>query len=63
MKDDRTFGQRLRETRVGAGMSQSDLEEISGIPKALNVSEEGRRSDPACRGTRQDPDAFWASAS
>jgi transcriptional regulator with XRE-family HTH domain len=34
VKDDRTFGQRLRETRVGAGMSQSDLEEISGIPKA-----------------------------
>ena len=34
MKDERTFGQRLRETRIGAGMSQSDLEEISGIPKA-----------------------------
>jgi transcriptional regulator with XRE-family HTH domain len=34
VKDDRTFGQRLRETRVGAGMSQSALEEISGIPKA-----------------------------
>jgi len=34
VEDDRTFGQRLRETRVGAGMSQSDLEGISGIPKA-----------------------------
>ncbi len=34
MKDERTFGQRLRETRVKAGLSQSDLEEISGIPKA-----------------------------
>jgi transcriptional regulator with XRE-family HTH domain len=34
MKDERTFGQRLRETRVKAGFSQSDLEEISGIPKA-----------------------------
>jgi transcriptional regulator with XRE-family HTH domain len=32
--DDRTFGQRLRETRVGAGMSQSALGEISRIPKA-----------------------------
>jgi transcriptional regulator with XRE-family HTH domain len=31
---DRTFGQRLRETRVKAGLSQSDLEVISGIPKA-----------------------------
>jgi transcriptional regulator with XRE-family HTH domain len=34
MKDERTFGQRLRETRIRAGMSQSDLEEVSGIPKA-----------------------------
>jgi len=34
MKDERTFGQRLRQTRVRAGLSQSDLEEISGIPKA-----------------------------
>ncbi|HEX9122384.1 MAG TPA: helix-turn-helix transcriptional regulator, partial [Actinomycetota bacterium] len=34
MKDEKTFGQRLRETRIRAGMSQSDLEEISGIPKA-----------------------------
>jgi transcriptional regulator with XRE-family HTH domain len=34
MTDERTFGQRLRETRINAGFSQSDLEEISGIPKA-----------------------------
>jgi len=34
MGDDRTFGRRLRETRVKSGLSQSDLEEISGIPKA-----------------------------
>src|SRR4030095_13585471 len=34
MTDDRTFGQRLRATRIKAGYSQSDLEEISGIPKA-----------------------------
>lgn len=34
MKDERTFGQRLRATRTKAGYSQSDLEEISGIPKA-----------------------------
>lgn len=33
-KDERTFGQRLREARIRAGMSQSDVEEISGIPKA-----------------------------
>lgn len=34
MGDERTFGQRLRATRIKAGYSQSDLEEISGIPKA-----------------------------
>jgi transcriptional regulator with XRE-family HTH domain len=34
MKDERTFGQRLRQTRIKGGLSQSDLEEISGIPKA-----------------------------
>lgn len=34
IKDERSFGQRLRATRVHAGLSQSDLEEISGIPKA-----------------------------
>lgn len=34
MTDERTFGQRLRTARVKAGYSQSDLEEISGIPKA-----------------------------
>jgi transcriptional regulator with XRE-family HTH domain len=34
LKDEKTFGQRLRETRVRAGLSQSDLEEVSGIPKA-----------------------------
>ena len=34
MGDDRTFGRRLRETRIKAGLSQSDLEVISGIPKA-----------------------------
>ncbi|HWO70754.1 MAG TPA: helix-turn-helix transcriptional regulator [Actinomycetota bacterium] len=32
--DGKTFGQRLREARIRAGLSQSDLEEISGIPKA-----------------------------
>src|SRR3972149_4008155 len=34
MGGDRTFGRRLRATRIKAGYSQSDLEEISGIPKA-----------------------------
>jgi transcriptional regulator with XRE-family HTH domain len=34
VKDEKTFGQRLRETRIRCGYSQSDLEEISGIPKA-----------------------------
>lgn len=34
MKEETSFGQRLRQTRIRAGMSQSDLEEASGIPKA-----------------------------
>ena len=34
MGDGQTFGQRLRATRTKAGLSQSDLEVISGIPKA-----------------------------
>src|SRR5438034_3599006 len=33
-KDERSFGQRLREARIRAGLSQSELEERSGIPKA-----------------------------
>ena len=33
-KDARTFGQRLRDARIRAGLSQSELEERSGIPKA-----------------------------
>jgi transcriptional regulator with XRE-family HTH domain len=33
-KDERTFGQRLREARTQAGLSQSELEVRSGIPKA-----------------------------
>jgi transcriptional regulator with XRE-family HTH domain len=33
-RDGKHFGQRLREARIGAGLSQSELEEISGIPKA-----------------------------
>ncbi len=33
-KDERSFGQRLREARTQAGLSQSELELRSGIPKA-----------------------------
>ena len=32
--DGKHFGHRLREARVDAGLSQSELEELSGIPKA-----------------------------
>jgi transcriptional regulator with XRE-family HTH domain len=34
IREGQSFGQRLRATRVHGGLSQSDLEEISGIPKA-----------------------------
>jgi transcriptional regulator with XRE-family HTH domain len=33
-RDGKHFGQRLREARIGAELSQSELEDISGIPKA-----------------------------
>ena len=32
--DGKHFGHRLREARLNAGLSQSELEELSGIPKA-----------------------------
>ena len=32
--DGKHFGHRLREARINAGLSQSELEELSGIPKA-----------------------------
>ncbi len=32
--DGKHFGNRLREARLNAGLSQSELEELSGIPKA-----------------------------
>jgi len=34
MRSDTTFGRRLRHTRQEAGLSQSDLESRSGVPKA-----------------------------
>ena len=34
MDQARHFGNRLREARLSAGLSQSELEELSGIPKA-----------------------------
>jgi len=34
MKEEMSFGRRLRQTRIRGGMSQSALEEVSGIPKA-----------------------------
>jgi transcriptional regulator with XRE-family HTH domain len=47
MRDERTFGQRLRETRIKAGFSQSDLEEISGIPKARLSRYENGHVEPS----------------
>ena len=49
MTDERTFGQRLRATRIKAGYSQSDLEEISGIPKARLADTRTGTSHPRSR--------------
>src|SRR5690349_9789456 len=46
-KDDRHFGNRLREARLGAGLSQSDLEDISGIPKARLSRYENGHVEPS----------------
>jgi transcriptional regulator with XRE-family HTH domain len=45
--DGRHFGHRLRETRLGAGLSQSELEEISGIPKARLSRYENGHVEPS----------------
>ena len=47
MREDRHFGKRLRETRLGAGLSQSDLEDISGIPKARLSRYENGHVEPS----------------
>ena len=47
MAEDRHFGKRLRETRLAAGLSQSDLEDISGIPKARLSRYENGHVEPS----------------
>lgn len=43
----RHFGNRLRETRLAGGLSQSELEEISGIPKARLSRYENGHVEPS----------------
>jgi transcriptional regulator with XRE-family HTH domain len=45
--DGRHFGNRLREARLGAGFSQSELEELSGIPKARLSRYENGHVEPS----------------
>ena len=45
--DGKHFGQRLREARVHAGLSQSELEDISGIPKARLSRYENGHVEPS----------------
>ena len=47
MKEGRHFGTRLREARVAAGLSQSELEELSGIPKARLSRYENGHVEPS----------------
>ena len=46
-EDTRHFGNRLREARLGAGLSQSELEELSGIPKARLSRYENGHVEPS----------------
>ena len=45
--DGKHFGLRLRESRVAAGLSQSELEDISGIPKARLSRYENGHVEPS----------------
>jgi transcriptional regulator with XRE-family HTH domain len=45
--DGKHFGQRLRESRVAARLSQSELEDISGIPKARLSRYENGHVEPS----------------
>src|SRR4029453_14021779 len=45
--DGKHFGNRLREARLSAGLSQSELEEISGIPKARLSRYENGHVEPS----------------
>lgn len=47
MSQERHFGNRLRESRVAAGLSQSELEELSGIPKARLSRYENGHVEPS----------------
>ena len=44
---ERHFGKRLRESRLAAGLSQSELEDISGIPKARLSRYENGHVEPS----------------
>ena len=46
-EDGKHFGNRLREARLGAGLSQSELEELSGIPKARLSRYENGHVEPS----------------
>lgn len=47
MNQERHFGHRLREARLAAGLSQSELEELSGIPKARLSRYENGHVEPS----------------
>ena len=47
MGEGRHFGTRLRESRLAAGLSQSELEELSGIPKARLSRYENGHVEPS----------------
>jgi transcriptional regulator with XRE-family HTH domain len=47
MGQERHFGNRLRESRVAAGLSHSELEELSGIPKARLSRYENGHVEPS----------------
>ena len=51
--DDRELGRRLREARYAAGLSQLELEEVSGVPKARVSRYENGHVEPSLRTLRR----------
>jgi transcriptional regulator with XRE-family HTH domain len=59
--DGKHFGNRLREARIRAGLSQSELEDLSGIPKARLSRYENGHVEPSIQTLARLADALNVS--
>lgn len=63
MTPDRSLGRRLRDARTSAGLSQTDLERASGIPKATLSRYENDRIMPSLPTLRRLAEALGVAES